>query len=195
MAENSKRPLLVLNASAGSGKTYNLVRNYLVLLLKETSDKADLGQLVAMTFTNKAAYEMKTRIIRDLNRLGNPSDKDLAYVKEIAGLTGLKEAEVQKNAQLVLRKMLHRYEDFNVLTIDKFNLRLIRSFSRDLNLPEQFDIVMDEQAVLEKAVDELLGTIDKESENRIYRLAVNFARTNLDEETNWNVRKALIESA
>lgn len=195
MAENSKRPLLVLNASAGSGKTYNLVRNYLVLLLKETSDKADLGQLVAMTFTNKAAYEMKTRIIRDLNRLGNPSEKDQPYLKEIAGLTGLKEADVQKNAQLVLRKMLHRYEDFNVLTIDKFNLRLIRSFSRDLNLPEQFDIVMDEQSVLEKAVDELLGTIDNESKNRIYKLAVNFALTNLDEETNWNVRKALIESA
>lgn len=195
MAEHSKRPLLVLNASAGSGKTYNLVRNYLVLLLKESADKADLGQLVAMTFTNKAAYEMKSRIIRDLNRLSNPSEKDQFYLKEIAGLTGLKEQEVQQNAQLVLRKMLHRYEDFNVLTIDKFNLRLIRSFSRDLNLPEQFDIVLDEQAVLEKAVDELLSTIDKESENRIYRLAVNFARTNLDEETNWNVRKALIESA
>lgn len=59
----SKRPLLVLNASAGSGKTYNLVRNYLVLLLKESAEKADLGQIVAMTFTNKAAYEMKTRII------------------------------------------------------------------------------------------------------------------------------------
>ena len=54
---------------------------------------------------------------------------------------------------------------------------------------------MDEQAVLEKAVDELLGTIDKESENRIYRLAVNFARTNLDEEVKWDVRKALIDSA
>lgn len=195
MAEQTKRPLLVLNASAGSGKTYNLVRNYLVLLLRESADKADLGQLVAMTFTNKAAFEMKTRIIRDLNRLSNPGEKDAAYVAEIARLTGLKAAEVLKNAQLVLRKMLHRYEDFNVLTIDKFNLRLIRSFSRDLNLPEQFDIVLDEQAVLEKAVDELLSTIDKEAENRIYRLAVNFARTNLDEETNWNVRKALIDSA
>jgi ATP-dependent exoDNAse (exonuclease V) beta subunit len=191
----SKRPLLVLNASAGSGKTYNLVRNYLVLLLKESAEKADLGQIVAMTFTNKAAYEMKTRIIRDLNKLSNPSANDQAYVKEIAQLTGQELPMLQRNARIVLRKMLHRYEEFNVLTIDKFNLKLIRSFSRDLNLPEQFDIVLDEQLILEKAVDELLSTIDKNAENRIYRLAINFATTNLDEETKWDVKRALMDSA
>ncbi len=195
MSVAAKRPLLVLNASAGSGKTYNLVRNYLVLLLKESEEKADLGQIVAMTFTNKAAYEMKTRIIRDLNKLSNPTIDDHAYVKEIAELTGQEFPMLQKNARTVLRKMLHRYEDFNVLTIDKFNLKLIRSFSRDLNLPEQFDIVLDEQQILEKAVDELLSTIDKDAENRIYRLAINFARTNLDEETKWDVKRALMDSA
>lgn len=195
MNPETKSALLVLNASAGSGKTYNLVRNYLVLLLKEAAGKADPGQIVAMTFTNKAAYEMKTRIIRDLNKLSNPAELQSAYVLEIAGLVAQKPEELQQNARQVLRKMLHRYEDFNVLTIDKFNLRLIRSFSRDLNLPEQFDIVIDEQMILEKAVDELLSTIDKSSENRIYKLAINFARTNLDEETKWDVKKALIESA
>lgn len=195
MESGSQLPLLVLNASAGSGKTYNLVRNYLVLLLKEASGKADLGQIVAMTFTNKAAYEMKTRIIRDLNKLSHPTEKDKAYQLEIAALVEQQPEELQRNAQLVLKKMLHRYEEFNVLTIDKFNLKLIRSFSRDLNLPEQFDIVLDEQLILEKAVDELLSTIDKTTENRIYRLAINFARTNLDEETKWDVKRALIESA
>jgi ATP-dependent exoDNAse (exonuclease V) beta subunit len=195
MNPSSNLPLLVLNASAGSGKTYNLVRNYLVLLLKEVTGRADLGQIVAMTFTNKAAYEMKTRIIRDLNRLSHPTLADEPYVLEIAGLVNQKPDELQRNARLILRKMLHRYEDFNVLTIDKFNLRLIRSFSRDLNLPEQFDIVLDEQMILEKAVDELLSTIDKTLENRIYRLAINFATTNLDEETKWDVKRALIESA
>lgn len=184
-----------MNASAGSGKTYNLVRNYLILLLKESSGKADLGQIIAMTFTNKAAYEMKTRIIRDLNKLANPTEKDAAYVNEIAALVGQQPDELGKNARLVLKKMLHRYEEFNVLTIDKFNLKLIRSFSRDLNLPEQFDIVLDELSILEKAVDELLSRIDRETENRIYQLAVNFAKNNLDEETKWNVKKALFESA
>lgn len=195
MSAESNRPLLVLNASAGSGKTYNLVRNYLVLLLKESAQKADLGQIVAMTFTNKAAYEMKTRIIRDLNKLSNPSPEDQSYVAEIARLTEQELPLLQRNARIVLRKMLHRYEEFNVLTIDKFNLKLIRSFSRDLNLPEQFDIVLDEQLILEKAVDELLSTIDKNAENRIYRLAINFARNNLDEETKWDVKRALMDSA
>jgi len=195
MKSTANKPLLVLNASAGSGKTYNLVRNYLVLLLKESAGKADLGQIIAMTFTNKAAYEMKTRIIRDLNKLANPTEKDTAYVNEIAGLVGQNANDLGRNARLVLKKMLHRYEEFNVLTIDKFNLKLIRSFSRDLNLPEQFDVVLDELSILEKAVDELLSKIDRESENRIYQLAVNFAKNNLDEETKWNVKKALFESA
>lgn len=195
MKKVANKPLLVLNASAGSGKTYNLVRNYLVLLLKESETRADLGQVIAMTFTNKAAFEMKTRIIRDLGRLANPGKKDTAYLEELGKLTGQPPENLSKNAQLVLKKMLHRYEDFNVLTIDKFNLRLIRSFSRDLNLPEQFDVVLDEVAVLEKAIDELLSKIDKEAENRIYRLAIQFAKSNLDEETRWNVKTALFESA
>lgn len=195
MNPTKKLPLLVLNASAGSGKTYNLVRNYLVLLLKEVSGKADLGQIVAMTFTNKAAYEMKTRIIRDLNKLSHPTKTDENYVNEIAALVNQEPSVLQRNARLVLRKMLHRYEEFNVLTIDKFNLKLIRSFSRDLNLPEQFDIVLDEQLILEKAVDELLSTIDKEAENRIYKLAIHFAIDNLAEETKWDVKRALIDSA
>jgi len=195
METPANKPLLVLNASAGSGKTYNLVRNYLVLLLKEASNKADLGQIIAMTFTNKAAYEMKTRIIRDLNKLANPTEKDSTYVNEIAGLVAQTPADLGRNARLVLKKMLHRYEEFNVLTIDKFNLKLIRSFSRDLNLPEQFDVVLDEFSILEKAVDELLSKIDRETENRIYKLAINFAKNNLDEETKWNVKKALIESS
>jgi ATP-dependent exoDNAse (exonuclease V) beta subunit len=194
MNSDPNKPLLVLNASAGSGKTYNLVRNYLVLLLKDSDSRAEPGQVIAMTFTNKAAYEMKTRIIRDLSRLANPGEKDASYVAEIALLTGLEPEKLQKSAQSTLKKMLHRYEDFNVMTLDKFNLRLIRSFSRDLNLPENFEIAMDEQMVLEKAVDELLSKVDEREKTRIYNLAVSYARTNLDEEEKWNVKKALMDA-
>lgn len=185
------KPLLILNASAGSGKTYNLVRHYLVLLLKGANDKADLGQLIAMTFTNKAATEMRMRILRDLNKLAHHLDS--RYSTEIATIISISEGELQKNAQLVMKKMLHRFEDFNVLTIDKFNLRLIRSFSRDLDLPEHFEVVMDEGIILQKAVDDLLSTIDVEAQSELYNSTLQFAKDNLEEETKWNVRNALIE--
>lgn len=187
------KPLLVLNASAGSGKTYNLVRNYLRLLLSEGDDRVEVGQILAMTFTNKASIEMKNRIMSDLNKLANGGDQ--RYLSEISTLCGLKPADTQKNARKVLRKILHQYEDFNVMTIDKFNLRLIRSFAKDLDLPDNFEISLDDAQVLEKAVDELLDTIDYKNQQKIYPLAINFAKENLEEESNWNIKTVLLEKA
>lgn len=195
MHSTSEKPFLVLNASAGSGKTFNLVRNYLRLLLVEDEHRTELGQIIAMTFTNKAALEMKSRIVSDLNKLANGGEKDDRFRKELAEYIGIDEQKVRQNAKIVLKKMLHQYEHFNVLTIDKFNLKLIRSFSRDLNLPEQFEIAMDDSMVLEKAIDELLSTIDEKEKSRLYDLAINFAKTNLDEENKWNIKAALLESA
>lgn len=194
MKSESNKPFLILNASAGSGKTFNLVRNYLRLLLSEGENRSEMSQIIAMTFTNKAALEMKTRIVSDLNKLSN-APNDLPFLVETAAYIGLSTEKVQKNARLTLKKILHQYEDFNVLTIDKFNLRLIRSFSRDLNLPEQFEVVLDEDLILEKAVDELLNTIDKNEQNSLYQLAINYAKSNFDEENKWNVKKALLASA
>lgn len=195
MKTTPSKPLLVLNASAGSGKTYNLVRNYLRLLLSDRKDKAEMGQIIAMTFTNKASLEMKTRIVSDLNKLANGGESTAKYAQDIADFCHSTPTEIRKNARLALKKMLHQYDEFNVLTIDKFNLKLIRSFSRDLNLPEHFEVVLDEQLILEKAVDELLNTIDAKEKNRIYQLAINYAKSNLAEEDKWNVKTALLKSA
>lgn len=194
MITEANKPFLILNASAGSGKTFNLVRNYLRLLLSEGELRSEMSQIIAMTFTNKAALEMKTRIIGDLNKLSTAT-LDQSFLVETAAYIGLPPETIQKNARLTLKKILHQYEDFNVLTIDKFNLRLIRSFSRDLNLPEQFEVVLDEDLILEKAVDELLNTIDTKEQNELYKLAINFAKSNFDEENKWNVKKALLASA
>lgn len=194
MISQTDKPFLILNASAGSGKTFNLVRNYLRLLLIEGENRAEMSQIIAMTFTNKAALEMKTRIVSDLNKLATVAINH-SFLVETADFIRLSPEIIQKNARFTLKKILHQYEDFNVLTIDKFNLRLIRSFSRDLNLPEQFEVVLDEDLILEKAVDELLNTIDTNKQNRLYQLAINFAKSNLDEENKWNIKKALLASA
>ncbi|WP_341905675.1 UvrD-helicase domain-containing protein [Fluviicola taffensis] len=195
MNSDVSKPFLIVNASAGSGKTYNLVRNYLRLLLSENENRAEISQIMAMTFTNKASIEMKSRIMSDLNRLANGKDEAKSYLEEIAAFVGTTPEATQKKARLVLRKILHQYEDFNVMTIDKFNLRLIRSFARDLDLPDSFEISLDDTLILEKAIDELLSNIDAKNQTKLYQLALNFAKSNLEEENDWNLKKILLSKA
>ena len=146
-------PLCVLNASAGSGKTFQLVLEYLsILLAPEGSNK--YKSIVAITFTNKASTEMKTRIIDALFSIAkyNAAEDDAktaSIIFELQKVLGLKEAEIKKRASKSLKAILHGYEHFNVSTIDKFNLRLIKSFSNDLNLPAEFEISLNEKEVLD----------------------------------------------
>lgn len=195
MNSDVSKPFLIVNASAGSGKTYNLVRNYLRLLLSENENRAEISQIMAMTFTNKASIEMKSRIMSDLNKLAHGKEEAKGYLEEIAGFVGTTPELIQKRAQLVLRKILHQYEDFNVMTIDKFNLKLIRSFARDLDLPDNFEISLDDTLILEKAIDELLSNIDAKNQTKLYQLALNFAKSNLEEENDWNLKKILLTKA
>ena len=195
MNSDVSKPFLIVNASAGSGKTYNLVRNYLRLLLSENEDKAEISQIMAMTFTNKASIEMKSRIMSDLNKLANGTEDADDYLAEIAAFVGTTPEATRKRARIVLRKILHQYEDFNVMTIDKFNLRLIRSFARDLDLPDSFEISLDDTLILEKAIDELLSNIDAKNQTKLYQLALNFAKSNLEEENDWNLKKILLSKA
>lgn len=189
------KPFQILNASAGSGKTFSLVRNYLRLLLTDKEDRAELGQIVAMTFTNKAALEMKTRILADLNKLAYGGATQAQFLKETAAFVGIAEDKIIRNSKYVLRKLLHQYENFNVLTIDKFNLRLIKSFSRDLNLPEQFEIVINEKELMERSIDELLQQVDAKDKGKIFRLALNYSQERLLTEGKWNIKGNLQDKA
>lgn len=188
-----QKPLTVLNASAGSGKTFNLVRQYLRLLLTDPSEKAEISELIAMTFTNKAALEMKTRIVGDLYKLSRPAGIYDSFQEQTALYFECDVDELRQRAQQTLRKLLHRYEDFNVLTIDKFNLRLIRSFSKDLNLPERFEVVVDENAILNQAVDELLSTIDGKDKNAVYYSALAFSKEALDTDKKPDLKRELLK--
>lgn len=196
--EVNYKPLLILNASAGSGKTFNLVRYYLKLVLR-TENPVPVSKILAMTFTNKASNEMKSRIMGELFKIAyaekTQNSTFQSNLQRIAEDLGEDPKAIGRNARSVLKSILHQYEDFNVLTIDKFNLRLIRSFSRDLNLSENFEVVLNEKELLEKAVDELLSSISDNNKNEVYYHAIEYAKSSLDEEKDWQIRKELIDSA
>lgn len=189
------QPLKIYNASAGSGKTYHLVKEYIKLLIEEVHSKS-FSKIVAMTFTNKAALEMKERIISALDEMSSPiffnnNSEHLAI--EIANDLNINKKDVEQRSKQVLSQILHQYEDFFVMTIDKFNLRLIRSFSRDLDLANDFEVIMDEIEVIEKIVDDLLSQLGSENSSKLNQLLLKYAESKVDDGESWNFRKKLIE--
>jgi ATP-dependent exoDNAse (exonuclease V) beta subunit len=196
MQSANLKPFKILNASAGSGKTYTLVKEYLLLLLQENNSNKQFAHCIAMTFTNMAAIEMKERIIQYLDLLSYPKNKEaesFKYAEELGRILGVAPLEVQSRAKNVLKTLLHHYEDFHVLTIDKFNLRLIRSFSRDLDLPNDFEVIMNEQEVIEHVIDLLFDRLQVNANDELSELVFTFAKSNLDEGEKWNFRAQLIE--
>ncbi|MFM7813093.1 MAG: UvrD-helicase domain-containing protein, partial [Flavobacteriales bacterium] len=150
MTNPSTQNLIVLRASAGSGKTYALVKHFLILALQHKS-KTYYRSILAITFTNAAASEMKHRVLSTLERI-KEGDVSETMWEEIANAVGVSLDEIRSRAQEVLKDMLHHYGMLSILTIDSFTHRLIRSFARDLQLSADFRIEMDATSFKEKLV-------------------------------------------
>jgi ATP-dependent exoDNAse (exonuclease V) beta subunit len=195
MATTSATPLKVLDASAGSGKTFNLVKEYLILLLSE-DNSTRFAHIIAMTFTNKAAEEMKERVIRAIDLLSYPtlygkSSDD--YANLLAEELEISKEAVHHRSKKLLTNILHQYEDLFILTIDKFNLRLIRSFTRDLDIPADFEIILNEDLLLEQIVDQLIFQVGNPGFESISKRMLAFTNSKLDDGEKWDIRNELVK--
>ncbi|MCK5907395.1 MAG: UvrD-helicase domain-containing protein [Flavobacteriales bacterium] len=180
----------VYNASAGSGKTYTIVKEYLKIVLSSSSP-FKYQQILAITFTNKAAGEMKERIFNQLREFGNfkPSDKPSDLLLDLEKELQIDRDVLVERAKNVSSQILHDYSKFNISTIDKFTHKLIRTFSFDLGLPVNFDVEMNVSNVLADAVDILISKIgDKED---LTNALVNFSIRNLKDGKSWDIAFAL----
>lgn len=196
------KPLAIFSASAGSGKTFSLVQTYLKLTLTKKDGPQTFNKVMAMTFTNKAAWEMKARIIEALSLLSSKVDSQTSLYKKqeellkiTAANTGLNMEEVREKAGTLLSTILHNYEGFSISTIDKFSLRLIRTFSKELDIKDDFEVIINEDELIETVIDELLSSIGSDGFENVTELALNYAKSNLAEGDKWNFRKSLIEFA
>lgn len=187
----------VYSSSAGSGKTYTLTKEYLKLALHSNSETY-FRQILAVTFTNAAANEMKERIMLMLRTFANASSADATehpmlrdVVTELYPVTledpslyaGAKEL-VSGRAQLVFRQILHRYSDFSVMTIDKFTQRLISSFTDELGIPFVFETQLD-GTLLDEAVDRLLARIGQDGEEVLSDIVERYYREKAGEGKSW----------
>tara|TARA_B100000965_G_scaffold365107_1_gene349323 strand:+ start:127875 stop:131036 length:3162 start_codon:yes stop_codon:yes gene_type:complete len=180
----------VYKSSAGSGKTFTLVKEYLKLCLKAESH-FHFSSILAITFTNKATLEMKERLLGALKSISENESDDL--VSLLVQETAMEETQIREKCQFVLTNILHNYGDFSISTIDRFTHRLIRTFAKDLGLPLNFQVEIDPKRILEESVERLIQGvgIDRHLSNMLFA----FAYYKIEENKSWRIDEDLIDFA
>ena len=191
MNQRQNKPFKIYKASAGSGKTFTIVREYLTLCLGNNADA--YREILAVTFTNKAANEMKAKILRFLLGISeSANDNDVKQMRDyLLEAISIEENELIRRAKELYVKMLHNYSDMAVCTIDSFVQRLSRSFARELDLPGQYSVILDNDDLIDEIIQKLSDEIGKNT--FITNILSEFVEYNLSEETSWNVKKLIGE--
>ena len=174
----------ILSASAGSGKTFRLVLKYICDII---NNPECYRNILAVTFTNKATEEMKSRIINEIHRLA--SNQTSQYIAEIIKHTQLSEPQIRAKALKARTRILHDYSRFTVLTIDRFFQRILRAFINELSLDLNYNIELDTSLLLERSADTLIESITTDPD--IKRWLLEFAEERLNEGSTWDMRKDL----
>jgi len=182
-------PLSIYKSSAGSGKTYTLVQEYVKLLVKSPHE---FRNILAITFTNKATNEMKGRIVEALSKLTAGTMPDLANqividLHLIKSQGSEKEAldHVKKQAYWALKRILHSYSEFNVSTIDSFFQQILRSFTKELKLPQRYEVEMNTSYVLDRVTTELF--LDVGHTEGLTNWLTDFAFSEIEENKGWKI--------
>lgn len=183
MSQN--KPLKIFRSSAGSGKTYTLVKEYISILLN-SKDPLLFKRILAITFTNKAANEMKERVLETLKKLSTGESTDLLddYLK----IVPLSPEKLTQRSHTIFQHIIHHYGEFNVLTIDKFVHRIIRSFTRELDLAMNFELESDVNLFITRSIDLLLEEVGNDKDLTKYliqfseQLIVNSEKGSVEKE-------------
>ena len=179
----------VFQASAGAGKTFTLIKEYLKLCLASEGAVGNYKSILAITFTNAAANEMKAKIVKALceiidSKEVDPKSMEAILMEEL----GITDAELKRNAQSLMTCIMHDYSSFCVSTIDAFVQKLSRSFAHDLGLPNQYTVSIDTDEVAE-TITESLGLKISDKDDFLTRLLVDFSENQYE-----NQRSTAIET-
>lgn len=176
----------IYNASAGSGKTFTLAKAYLKILIQSKSYD-QFKSILAITFTNKAVGEMKERIVDMLKSfsseesLANPHPMFEAICKEL----NIEPEFLHNKSKHILKHIIHNYGAFDISTIDGFTHRVIRTFAHDLKLPVNFEVELDQERLLNEAVDSLIAKAG--SDKTLTKVLVDFAIEKADDDKSWDI--------
>ena len=176
------KPLTVYKASAGSGKTFTLATEYIRLLVE---DPQSYRTILAVTFTNKATEEMKTRILSQLYGIWKGLPESDRYLQAIQEKTDLPTKTIRERAGIGLANLLHNYNYFRVETIDTFFQSVLRNMARELDLTTNLRIGLNDTQVEELAVDQMIE--DLSTTDVILQWILKYIMENISDDKSWNV--------
>jgi ATP-dependent exoDNAse (exonuclease V) beta subunit len=154
------------------------------------SGEGSFRNILAVTFTNKATDEMKSRIIEELHNLG--SGRPSQYLAELTSASSLKETAVRSKAKKMLIDILHDYGSFNISTIDRFFQQTMRAFVREIGMQGGYSIEMDQDAALAEAVDNMLNDLDQPANRQLLEWLLRFAAGKVEEGASWDMRRDIM---
>ncbi|MEE1099499.1 MAG: UvrD-helicase domain-containing protein, partial [Alistipes sp.] len=177
---------IILNASAGSGKTYTLAYNYVRDVIREPML---YRHILAVTFTNKATEEMKSRILKEIHLLSECKESN--YLEDLCRELALDEDEVRSRAKRVQGLILHDYSHFTILTIDKFFQRVLHAFLKELGIELNFNVELESAPTLTRSVDSLIERIA--SDSKLKEWLSHYSEERMNESEGWDLRDDIIK--
>lgn len=183
----------IYDASAGSGKTYALVKEYLKIILVAPKNDA-YRNILAITFTNKAVHEMKSRIVGNLSEFAKeePNEKAQDLMRDLSIDTELSIIQIKTKSQQIIKHIIHNYAAFDISTIDKFTHKVIRAFAHDLNLPMTFEVTLDTENLLIEAVDAIIAQAGEDE--TLTKLLIDFTMEKTDDDKSWDISREILET-
>ena len=192
-----EQSLTIYKASAGSGKTFALAVEYILQLLMPNAEH-EFEHTLAVTFTNKATAEMKTRILETLYGLKHNLHETQPYIDAILKRlnengTPLSISQINTGAGKALTAILHNYSHFRVETIDSFFQSILRNMARELGLAANLQVELSHDEVIASAVDSLIETMDSKPE--VKRWVMDYVREQIDSGDKWDITGPLKDFA
>lgn len=175
----------IYKASAGSGKTYSLVYEYLKILI---NNPTEYKHILAVTFTNDATEEMKTRVLTQLKLLAETPEKS-SYITSLEIDCGIEIFYIQKRAEESLGNILHDYSNFNISTIDTFFQKILRAFAKDIGLSAAYNLQLDHETAVQEVTENVIANTT--DENKQAKWLMKAAIEKIEDGKSWNVREEL----
>lgn len=188
MNQTDIKPLQILKASAGSGKTFQLTVRFIILLL---SGNNKYRRIMAVTFTNKATAEMKHRILSVLEGFARGEwENNEGYLKEIGAIyPEWSKEDLQEKARYVYRQILHDYGRLTITTIDKFIQQIIRSFTFELGIASDYRVTLNMREVVADLTEMLHDTLTQKPD--LLQWIIDYAREEINKGKSWNYQRGL----
>lgn len=178
--------LIIYKASAGSGKTFTLTLEFLKIVIRYPNYYKNI---LAVTFTNKAAAEMKHRIVDSLYKLSHKIDSP--FKERLLLELSITENNLEENSKIVLNNILHDYSRFSVMTIDSFFQKVISNFIKELGLQASYKLELNADKIIDSSINRLFKNLHTNSEVKDW--LIEFIDSRISDEKSWNIKSEIVK--